>query len=153
MIGCKYASGRLTLRLQRMLVVPVLGAALFMTVAAEPLGAQDAQPPGGSDPAAPLCMAFKNGSDAESVLVPATDRAAMQAKGFEVRLCAARFGSAAQRGRWRDQICGFAAFQSEPMQEQYERLFGERPAVLCAMAERVVGDWVRPVGTKGGAQQ
>lgn len=121
-------------------LVSVLALALVAT-AHQPALAQSAT---GANNAAPVCLerAVEGGSPLV-ILVPATDAKGMRAKGFTNRPCRGVMASRAQREEWRDQICELAALPLEYMQEQYEAAFGERPQVLCGMAERATSRWQR----------
>lgn len=65
----------------------------------------------------------------------------MRAKGFAEFKCTRRNFNRERQERFRDKICGWASEKSERSQEQLERVLGERPAVLCGMAEVVLGQW------------
>ncbi|MCP5384193.1 MAG: hypothetical protein H6919_03285 [Sphingomonadaceae bacterium] len=69
----------------------------------------------------------------------------LEAKGFtRVDCTVADLVLAGKRAGWRDEICELASKGNEAVQNQLERAYGERPAVLCAMAEAVAGQWERP---------
>lgn len=65
----------------------------------------------------------------------------MRSRGFAEFGCVQGGFPPAQQIEFRDEICEITADQPEGMQQQLEAVFGERPAVLCAMAEIVVGEW------------
>ena len=91
-----------------------------------------------------VCMARTRdeaGEKTTRIVVPARSHEVMQAKGFETFDCDAGGFPRAEQARFRDEVCGITADQPEGMQQQLEGVFGERPAVLCAMAEIVVGEW------------
>jgi len=70
---------------------------------------------------------------------------ALESKGFTRVDCrTADLVQADKRGGWRDEICELASTGNEAVQNQLTRAYGERPAVLCAAAEQVAGQWVRP---------
>ena len=67
---------------------------------------------------------------------------ARESKGFKRVDCrTADFAQASRKNAWRDEICELAATGNEAVQNQLERAYGERPAVLCAGAELAVGKW------------
>ena len=76
-----------------------------------------------------------------AIIVPATDTGHMRAKGFEPGQCEDAFASQAEREAFRDSICWIASSWREDLQQHFERERGERPAVLCGMAEIAVGQW------------
>lgn len=78
-----------------------------------------------------------------SILLPGSDAATLKAKGFTTAPCDAIFKSQADRETFRDAICEIASTWREDLQSHFERERGERPAVLCGMAEMVVGQWKR----------
>ncbi|WP_257594807.1 hypothetical protein [Parerythrobacter lacustris] len=66
----------------------------------------------------------------------------LEAKGFARVDCAATdFARADARKSWRSQICSQASEGGRADQDRLEQTYGERPAVLCAMAEAVEGPW------------
>lgn len=70
-------------------------------------------------------------------------------KGFIVTNCEeVGLATAADRNAWRDDICTLASQGNVAVQNQLEGALGERPAVLCAMAEALAGPWLRtdPIG-------
>lgn len=77
----------------------------------------------------------------------------LEAKGFERADCStADLASSNSRNSWRNEICELASTGNEAVQNQLERAYGERPAVLCAAAELVAGQWQRPGKRKGQSQ-
>lgn len=90
------------------------------------------------------CMARGPNTDGgriTMIVVPSPAVETMSAKGFTEFDCNREGFTLAQQVKFRDEICLIAAEQPEGMQTQLERVMGERPAVLCAMAEIVVGQW------------
>ena len=77
------------------------------------------------------------------IVLPKTDEAAMVAKGFVKEPCRKAFGTRRKVAEWRDFICRIASNGSEERQEQFEQRWGERPAVLCGMAELTSSQWQR----------
>lgn len=98
-----------------------------------------------------LCMANQRPAQPAqtAILVPASDTSAMLEKGFAEVPCDDVFASGDEQRAWRDMICTMTATQSEGVQDQIELLLGERPAVLCGMAERVLRPWQRMAETAG----
>lgn len=91
-----------------------------------------------------VCMARTReeaGEKTTRIVVPAPSIEFMQAKGFAEFDCIRGGFPPVQQVKFRDEICEITADQPEGMQQQLEGVFGERPAVLCAMAEIVVGEW------------
>ena len=82
-----------------------------------------------------------DGQNELTILLPELYASSMSAKGFVLVDCAARFASIADRQRYRDSVCEIASSWREELQQYFERQRGERPAVLCGMAEEVVGQW------------
>ncbi len=120
------------------------GASLSLAaLPAMPVAAQSA-----SNDAAPICMTRTPSEGAAvNIILPASNAGAMRAKGFETVPCSQSFATAAQRETYRDAICLAASKRSHSLQEAYELRLGERPAVLCGMAELAVSRWKR-----GGSQ-
>ncbi|MEP3422873.1 MAG: hypothetical protein ABJN35_14125 [Erythrobacter sp.] len=81
--------------------------------------------------------------DLVSIFVPVQASSGMLAKGFERQPCRVRFSLQSQREAWRDEICSLASERDEFFQSQAEIALGERPAVLCALAEIIAGPWKR----------
>lgn len=94
--------------------------------------------------AAPVCMArtAENGSTI-NIILPASNQGAMRAKGFLPVPCSEHFGTVQQREAYRDQICLAASRGDRTLQDTYELRLGERPAVLCGMAELAISRWKR----------
>lgn len=91
-----------------------------------------------------ICMAREQSSGNNlSIVLPSGFESAMEGKGFQVVTCVEAFRASHQLAAYRDTICDLAANPSELVQEEQEQRFGERPAVLCALAEAVLGPSVR----------
>lgn len=104
--------------------------------------------PAATNPA-PVCMARTAGDGSVlSIILPARDAQGLMAKGFVAVPCEIAFPTEQQREEWKDAICTIASEWREELQEHFERERGERPAVLCGMAEAAVAPWER-----GGGQQ
>lgn len=94
--------------------------------------------------AAPVCMARASTDGSRlSIILPAANATVMQAKGFAPLLCHDVFASQADIAAYRDGICGIASSWREELQDHFENVHGERPAVLCALAEAASGRWKR----------
>lgn len=87
-------------------------------------------------------VAGQNSSQIE-VLVPSTEIGGMRRKGFEVDKCTDGMSTADQRRRWRDEICTIASTSNNSVQDAFEDRLGERPNILCGMAEVTIGVWGR----------
>lgn len=106
-----------------------------------------AQSSGGTSQAAPVCMARVSSDGSKlSILLPASDQQAMSAKGFEPEPCNVAFSTSEEREGYRDAVCAMTANWREELQLHFERMRGERPAVLCGMAEVAVSRWNRRGG-------
>ncbi len=93
---------------------------------------------------APVCMVRASASGDELVIVlPTKDVGSMEAKGFSLVPCNQKFGSQARLEAYRDSICTISSNLTEEQQQKFEQARGERPAVLCGMAEVTIGQWVR----------
>lgn len=102
--------------------------------------------PGGQNATA-LCMIGTPATGGRfAIIVPAADARHMRMKGFEPVQCDDVFASQAERQAFRDSICWIASSWREDLQQHFERERGERPAVLCGMAEIAVGQWERAGG-------
>lgn len=91
-----------------------------------------------------VCMEQSRSDPGEKmtrIIVPAPSLEVMLAKGFVEIDCDRGGFPFAQQIKFRDEICEIAAVQPESMQQQLESILGERPALLCAMAEIAVGQW------------
>ncbi len=123
------------------LPVLALAAASALGLTADDAFAQER----GSGPkASATCMVrtLENGG-VFPIVLPKTDVAAMEAKGFEEEPCRKAFGSRAKVEEWRDFICKIASIDNEKRQEKFEEQWGERPGVLCGMAEMSSSRWER----------
>lgn len=87
-----------------------------------------------------LSQISKTGNES-AIIVPAKSAAGLEAKGFEREPCNTKFSSQAARAAYRDKVCALASDPDEYFQTQAQDALGERAAVLCAMAEIVVGPW------------
>lgn len=123
-----------------------------LMVAAQPVQAQNPAPDGGVSAAEKVCLerAYSDVAQVpaerrgQTFVVPATARAAgmLEKKGFrQVECSASGMADTARLRAWRDEVCELAAFGNEATQNQLERALGERPAVLCALAEQLGGPW------------
>ena len=131
-IGCPAKS--LTLSASVLLSVSLVAGSLN-----QPLYAQSGAR---NDNVGPVCMARTiNEMPPFAIILPATDAEAMKSKGFQMQPCRESFATPKQREAWRDSICELAALPLETMQEQYAQLWGERPQVLCGMAEMATSQW------------
>lgn len=74
-------------------------------------------------------------------ILPEQDAEGLAGKGFARLPCSDAFASLEDAIAWRDKICRVTAVLPESMQGQLGRRLGERPAVLCGMAEQVLGQW------------
>lgn len=121
----------------------VLGSVATIAVVSGWSGAASQQSSFDFEPSA-ICMAreLTSGNNL-SIVLPSGFEGAMEGKGFQVVTCAEAFRASHQVSAYRDTICDLAANPSELVQEEQEQRFGERPAVLCAMAEAVLGPSVR----------
>lgn len=86
------------------------------------------------------------GENRLSIIVRLESVAAMEAKGFSQLECAEAFGSRKEALVFRDWVCSSASIPNERAQGRYEQYLGERPAVLCGMAELVLGQWEKEAG-------
>lgn len=92
----------------------------------------------------PICMVRADVGEGDAVVVvTASDIPGLEAKGFQRVACAGAFGSHVGLVSFRDAICTIASIPDKATQDTYEAQFGERPAVLCGMAERALGQWKR----------
>jgi hypothetical protein len=81
------------------------------------------------------------GNDPLHIVAPASDAAALKAKGFAAADCGDAAFSRDRQIALRDRMCRIAADEPEGIQLQFERILGERPAVLCGVAEAALGAW------------
>jgi hypothetical protein len=122
--------------------VLALASLLAVHFAEEKLGAQPAQ----ETMASATCMVkLSNDGQKLAVILPHSDAAALQVKGFVQTLCESVFKSQSDRESYRNDICQIASSWREDLQNHFERERGERPGVLCGMAEMVVGQWNRNI--------
>ena len=77
------------------------------------------------------------------IVASAEDVDALEAKGFDVESCDRAFEDLQNVERWRDYVCQIASVPNEKVQLKFEEKWGERPAVLCAMAELFSSPWKR----------
>lgn len=78
------------------------------------------------------------------VAAPSSMSKSLAAKGFTAVDCeTAQLATPTAIAAWRDQTCELAAFGNAAVQNQLETALGERPGVLCAMAQVLVGPWDR----------
>lgn len=64
----------------------------------------------------------------------------LRKKGFKQVECdKTKLKTKGAKEAWRNEICEKAAQGNQAVQNQYTRLYGERPAALCAAAQRVSG--------------
>lgn len=76
-----------------------------------------------------------------SIVVPSQSASAMRAKGFKREPCRKNFANAAARNAYRDEVCHMASTYREEQLVSFENLYGERPGVLCGMAEVAISQW------------
>lgn len=81
------------------------------------------------------------GNDPLHIVAPASDAAALKAKGFVAADCGDAVFARDRQIALRDRMCRIAADEPEGIQLQFERILGERPAVLCGVAEVALGAW------------
>lgn len=81
-----------------------------------------------------------------SIILPRMFAERMEKRGFAATDCSAAFRSNSRIEAWRDNICEVASNKTEEVQQMYLASLGERPAVLCALAEAVIGPSVRAAG-------
>jgi len=92
----------------------------------------------------PTCMSRQIDDGSRfSIVVPASNAKAMEAKGFQIMRCKGRSEFRRKRVAGRNSVCSIAAIPDEEVQKRFEEKYGERPAVLCGMAELVTGRWER----------
>lgn len=88
------------------------------------------------------------GNDPLQIVAPASDAAALKVKGFVAADCGDAAFARDRQIALRDRMCRIAANEPEGIQLQFEHILGERPAVLCGIAEAALGAW----GSAGGVQ-
>jgi len=114
-------------------------AALIPVLIPLPAAAQEDPAPASVDAA---CMSRANSDGSRmAILLPQSDIETMTAKGFSAEPCDADFPTVAEREVYRDTVCMIASMWRAELQDRFERARGERPAVLCGMAEVVAGQW------------
>ena len=117
------------------------GAAVVLVASAGPPARAQSGSSGGETP---ICMVNPDSGDGDGVVVvSAADATGLEAKGFQAVSCSEKFGSQTSLLSYRDAICTIASIPDKATQDTYEEQFGERPAVLCGMAERTLGQWKR----------
>ncbi|WP_379548284.1 hypothetical protein ACFCW2_03735 [Qipengyuania sp. DSG2-2] len=122
-------------------------AMVFVGVVSSPfaLQAQGTSPNANSNPSAAICMSRAVPEELEGiasevpVVVPARDVGGMVAKGFRVSGCKKFFASTEAQIAWRDEVCAIAALNYTGQAESFERRVGERPSVLCGLAQVALG--------------
>lgn len=97
-----------------------------------------------ANPPESVCMLKDGAADAVKVILPKAAEETMAAKGFVSFDCDRGDFSQAERLSYRDSVCRIAAQETETVQKQFEQVLGERPAVLCGMAELILGAWANP---------
>lgn len=116
-----------------------IAASTALGVLATPLIAQDQS----EDPNSEVCMVRPTDGDGSpvKVITPQIYSQSLEAKGFTALPCEQAFPTMQDKIAWRDEVCSMVAMQSSDIHDQLEQVFGERPAVLCALAEEIVGPW------------
>lgn len=97
-----------------------------------------------TSPKTPLVCLVREGlrgNDPLHIVAPASDAAALKAKGFVAADCGDPAFSRNRQIAQRDLMCRIAANEPEGIQLQFEHMLGERPAVLCGVAEAALGAW------------
>lgn len=115
---------------------------------AAPALADDLDQVGGAPPRVTAqCLVRGIGDGAQrtslAVIVPQAQSLGLIKKGFVAAACETAFATARSAEDWRNRICSMASNPNEAVQNQLEAQLGERPNVLCGMAEQVVGMWAR----------
>ena len=90
----------------------------------------------------PVCL-FREGTDGKpfSIIIPAAGEKAMRDKGFVPEPCTVNFASPVLREGYRDAVCHMASTYRADQIALFERKYGERPGVLCGMAEVAGSQW------------
>lgn len=90
-----------------------------------------------------VCMIYRDAESGShiSAILPESDVAALQAKGYTTAQCDTAFPTRGSMIAWRDRVCEMAASEDVRMQELVEERFGIAPAAFCGMAELVIGQW------------
>ncbi|MDP2129913.1 MAG: hypothetical protein U0975_08370 [Erythrobacter sp.] len=96
----------------------------------------------GSGDGVPICLK-REGDDGKplAIIVPALAEKAMSDKGFVPEPCTAAFATSSLRENYRDAVCHMASTYRRDQIAVFERKYGERPGVLCGMAEVAVSQW------------
>lgn len=123
-------------------------------LSASPVTAQDSQgssgQAAGSKSPPTVCMSREKTGPASgrteassrptNIVVPDQVSSGLIRKGFRPVKCSdAKLDTDQAKRAWRDEICTKAAYGNQAVQNQYARLYGARPAALCAAAQRVAG--------------
>jgi hypothetical protein len=96
-----------------------------------------------------ICMMREQADGTDlSIILPKVFAERLEKRGFVVADCKAAFKSDSRIKAWRDSICDVASNRTEEVQLKYDESLGERPAVLCALAEAVIGPSTLPNGRK-----
>lgn len=119
---------------------------LAALIAANPAHAQEQETGDDLLPGATCMVRTGEGGNATAIIVPKRSEPALLEKGFRPEPCSNNFGTPLERTEWRDLVCNLATDPDEYFQSQAEKALGERPAVLCGLAEMVVGAWTRNGG-------
>ena len=93
-------------------------------------------------PRNPVCLVRPsiNESVAPSrVIAPKASQESLEKKGFVEFTCGRAGFTRQEQLRFQDFVCRIAVEESEGTQRQFENILGERPAVLCALAEVALG--------------
>lgn len=122
------------------LICAATGAILAATISAPAHAGSEA---GDTAEVTAVCMTYRDkGSGPHiSAILPESDVAALQVKGFTTAQCDMVFPSRESIIAWRDRVCEMAASDDVRMQELVEERFGIAPAAFCGMAELVIGQW------------
>lgn len=126
----------LTLGLAGAITLVLAGTLASPSTSAQPAASQ------GPDEAVCMVRATPDGRPMP-IILPAVSESAMQAQGFVVAPCQEVFPGVASRRAYRNQVCRMASLWREELQRRFEEARGVRPAVLCGMAEQVIGQWDR----------
>lgn len=90
-----------------------------------------------------FCMSRVTGNGHTlSVYLPGAFSGTLAEKGFQPVDCQTAFTTRSSVKGYRDTICDMAVNPSSEMQAQHASNLGESPAILCAFAEAVAGQWV-----------
>jgi hypothetical protein len=82
-----------------------------------------------------------SGEQPTRIVAPRASVELMEGKGFTEFDCDRGGFPMNQRFAFQSRVCRMAAEHPEGMQQQFEKILGERPAVLCGMAEVALGQW------------